>query len=143
MGEDDRGARERPGQFERVAAERWDPSPGVDDDREALLVRERGDPADCRIVEPKPLGAWMQLDPRGAETNRALRLLEGAVARIDATERDEPTARGPRRGERAVVGSPIGARFCEREHDRAPVHDLKRAQELVDVEARTVGIGAP
>ena len=85
----------------------------------------------------------MQLDPRCASSDRALRLLQRAVARIDATERDEPAARGLRQRERAVVGGPIRVRFGEREHDRASVHDFDRADELVDIEAGAVGVGAP
>lgn len=123
--EDDRGTRERSRELERAASQRWNPAAGVHDDREAPLVRERGDPANRQVAQSEALSARVQLDSRGAETDRALHLLQGAVARIDATERDEPTARELRRGERVVVGGPVGARFREREHDRAPIHDLK------------------
>ena len=86
--------------------------------------------------EPEPLRARMQLDPRRAATDRALRLPDrAAVARINTAERDQPALGGLRRGEGPVVGCPIAAGLGERKHDRAAVDGVERARQLVNVEA--------
>ena len=135
VGEDQRNPRVVARERERVRSQRRDPPAGVDDDRQPALVREVEDPADRGIVEPEPLRARMQLDPRRAATDRALELPDRAAVGIDTAERDQPALGGLRRSERPVVGCPIAAGLGERKHDRAAVDDGERSRQLVNVEA--------
>jgi hypothetical protein len=84
----------------------------------------------------------VQLDARGAASDRALNLAGGAVVGIDAAERDQPVLSGLGRAEHPVVGGAIAVGFGEREHDGATVDDSERCQQLIDVEAGTVRVGA-
>ena len=107
----------------------------MDDDRQPALVCEAKDPADRGIVQPEPLRARMQLDPRRAATDRALELPDRAAVGINTAECHQPALGGLRRRQGPVVGCPIAARLGERKHDRAAVDGGERSRQLVNVEA--------
>ena len=89
VGEDEAGARVALRQLQRVAAERRDAAPGVDQDRHAALLREPGQVLDRRLAHRELLGPRVELDPVGAEVEAALRLGERPVVRVDPAEVDD------------------------------------------------------
>ncbi len=106
--EDQPRARELAAEAHRVLAERRDPSPRVDQDRHAPLVRERHHLADGRLGQREPLRPRVQLDAARARVEAAPRLGGGTAVRVDAAERlaaGRPSRRRPRSRGRWRPGS--------------------------------------
>ena len=80
-------------ELEHVRAERRDAAAGVDEDRQAPVVRLGDDLAHARLVEVELLGPRMQLHPARARGDAAADLGDRILARVDAAERDEPALR--------------------------------------------------
>ena len=62
---------------------------GVDQDRDAALGRQGEDGSEPLVVEQELLGAWMQLDPAGAQIETAARLLDRPLVEREPNEGDQ------------------------------------------------------
>src|SRR5207248_4239205 len=74
VGEDDPRVREPLAEVERVAPERGDSAPGVNDHRHPALVRYGEDRLGIWLLEAEVLGARVKLDAARARIEAALRL---------------------------------------------------------------------
>ena len=148
VGEDEAGARIALRQLQRVAAERRDAAPGVDQDRHAALLGEPGQVLDRGLRHRELLGPRVELDPVGAEVEAALRLGQRAVVRVDPAEVDDPPVGARLDRPRLVVGGRVAVRLVHREGDRPRARVLHRRDQLlgllaefVRVVAAEVGVG--
>ena len=119
---------------------------GVDQDRHAALGRQLEHGREPFVVEQELLGAWMELDPAGAEVEAAARLLDRPLVEREPHEGDQAALRAGRELERAIVAGlearvPVGLVEAEHEgaRDAVPVHRadqlLVAADHPVDVRA--------
>src|SRR6185295_18074916 len=91
-----------------MLGDRREPAAAMDENRHPPLGGEGEDGGEPRVVEPKGLSPWVELDPARARIQRAGRFLDRLLREVEPGERDEYAARFPRRLERAVVGRPEG-----------------------------------
>ncbi len=131
VGEDQRRVRVALGEPDGVLPERGDPAAGVDQHRQAALVRERDELADDRLVHPELLRARVQLDPGRAGVERPPRLGDRVVVRADAAEGDEPVRVVGGGADRDVVGGRVAVRLVHREEHGARVDGSERLEQLV------------
>src|SRR2546423_12227534 len=75
------------GDVEGVPSQRRDPPPGVRDHRQSALVRQGEDRLEALVVESELLRTRVELDAPGAARQRALRLAQRVVRRIEPAER--------------------------------------------------------
>ena len=119
MGEDHAGVGVVARVADHVLAQRRDPAPGVDQDRERALVREREQPRHVRVVERELLGARMQLDAAAPWRERPLGLGQRPLARLDPAERHHQAVAGRRRLDHEVVGRRVAVRLVHRKDEAA------------------------
>src|SRR5205814_6695803 len=87
-----------------LVADRRQPAPAMDQDRDATLGRKREDRRQPLVVQQEPLGAWVQLDPAGAAFEAARPLLDRLLREVEPYERDQPAVGALGVCERPVVG---------------------------------------
>ena len=131
VGEDQRGVRVALRELHGQLAEGRDAAPGVDQHRHSPLAGQRDELGHRRLAHPELLGARVELDPARAGVERAPRLRERAVVRVDAAVRDEPVRVGGGRGQDRVVGGAVAVGLVHREHDAAGLDAVQRGQQLV------------
>src|SRR5262249_47963377 len=92
----------------------------VDEDRHLPFGRELEHGREPLVVQQELLRTRMELDPARAEIQAALRLLDRALAHVEAHERDQSTVASRSELERAVVAGPeagVPVRLVEAEHE--------------------------
>ncbi len=83
------GRRETPGERKRIAADRRNPPPGMDQHRQPTFVCEREQALELGVGQLEPFRARVELDPPRARLHTAPGLADAVAMRVDPAERHE------------------------------------------------------